>query len=124
MSIVDNVKDVAKIVKQIDNIELYKKILDLQAEAMKLVGENTELKNEIRSLKEKLSLKETLKFRYNVYWRVKDDSKEEGPFCSKCWDTEEKLVHMIIKDDDSWARCPACRLAIEKSKFKIRSFSY
>jgi hypothetical protein len=42
MGIVDNIKDVAKTVRQIDNIELYKQILDLQGEGMELVEENNE----------------------------------------------------------------------------------
>ncbi|HBA38453.1 MAG: hypothetical protein A2W73_07420 [Deltaproteobacteria bacterium RIFCSPLOWO2_12_55_13] len=50
MSIIDDVKSVAQLIQQIDNVELYRKILDLQGEVMGLVQENSELRKEISYL--------------------------------------------------------------------------
>jgi hypothetical protein len=71
MGIIENVKEAVGLVQKIDNIDLYRKILDLQAEVMALVQENTELKQKAR-------IAQDLVFRDNSYWR-----NSEGPFCSR-----------------------------------------
>lgn len=115
MSIIDDVKSVAKLIQQIDNVELYRKILDLQGEVMGLVQENSELKKEISSLKESLRVTESLKFERNVYWNEKPDGTKEGPFCSKCWDKEKLLVRMTTMSNPQYHRCPACNVPINTS---------
>ncbi len=67
MGIIDNVRAVADVVKQIDNIELYRRILDLQAEVMGLVEENSRLKKENAGLEERLTIKEALVFDNDRY---------------------------------------------------------
>jgi hypothetical protein len=60
MGVLDTAKDVVEVIRKIDNIELYKKVLDLQTEILKLYEENTRLKDTIKSLEEKLTIKGTL----------------------------------------------------------------
>lgn len=84
MGILDEVKSLAKTIQQIDNIELYQKILNLQADIMKVLEENNRLKEENRSLKEKFKIKKSLKFENDSYWIKNKDGSKEGPFCSKC----------------------------------------
>lgn len=115
MSIIDDVKSVAKLIQQIDNVELYRKILDLQGEVMGLVQENSELRKEMAALKEHLRVTESLKFERNVYWNEKPDGTKEGPFCSKCWDKEKLLVRMTTMGNPQYHRCPACNVAINTS---------
>lgn len=115
MSIIDDVKSVAQLIQQIDNVELYRKILDLQGEVMGLVQENSELRKEISSLKESLRVTESLKFERNVYWNEKTDGTKEGPFCSKCWDKEKLLVRMTTMGSPQYHRCPACNVPIKTS---------
>ena len=52
MGIIDNVKDIAKLIKKYDDIELYKKIIDLHDEILELRENNLKLKGKIKSLKE------------------------------------------------------------------------
>ena len=92
-------------------IELYRKILDLQGEAMELVEENSGLKKEIESVKEKLQLKESLKFERNAYWTDGAGGKD-GPFCSKCWDVEKLLVRMLSTSDPGYVECPKCKVPL------------
>jgi len=47
LSIIDDVESVAKTVQQIDNIDLYRQILDLQGEIMEMVEENRDVKARI-----------------------------------------------------------------------------
>jgi hypothetical protein len=39
MGLIENVKDVVSLVQKMDNIDLYRKILDLQADALRLTTE-------------------------------------------------------------------------------------
>lgn len=44
----------------------------------------------IRSLKEEISKKKSLSFDGKLYWQENDNT----PFCSICWEKDEKLVHL------------------------------
>ncbi len=112
MSILDDVKSVGQLVQQYGNMELHEKIMDLRGEVMELVEENRELKKEVESLKEKLQVKESLKFENNVYWKEIPGGRE-GPFCSKCWDADKLLVHMLITSDPRYAECPKCQAPVQ-----------
>ena len=50
MGLYEGIKDVAKVVQQADNIELYRQLLDLSAQALDLQAENSKLKEEIAEL--------------------------------------------------------------------------
>jgi hypothetical protein len=110
MGVIDTAREVVKIVRQIDNFELNKKLLDLQTELMALVDENT-------ALKKRLEVSETLVFRANAYFRGDD-----GPFCSRCWDADTRLVR-LHKAADSYPQCPACKTTVvppDEQRFTIR----
>jgi hypothetical protein len=101
MSVIDTAKEAVMLVQKIDNIELYKKILDLQSDALKLVEENGKLEGEIQELEEAFKIKDTLLFEDNHYY-IKEP--KDGPFCTLCWDKERKLVR-LHKDDHDWWWC-------------------
>ena len=86
MGIIDNIRSVAKTVQQIDNIELYRQILDLQAEITDLVEENSELKRTVAELREQAKIASDLVPDEDCYWlpprSVYQDS--DGPFCTNC----------------------------------------
>jgi hypothetical protein len=48
-----------------------------------------------------------LSFRKNSYWQGDD-----GPFCSRCWDSERKLVRLLIRRGFQPV-CPACHITAE-----------
>lgn len=96
-------------------VELYRQILDLQAEIMNGVEENRNLTTEILSLKEMLKTKESLKFQHNAYWKKNPDgTPTEGPFCSRCWDKENQTVRMLVIDSQ-WHECPSCKEPVNTS---------
>lgn len=98
MGILDTAKEAVQLVQKIDNIELYKQILDLQSEALKLVEEHGVLKGRIKDLEDKFVIKEQLLHKENAYWISIDDGTSrdirEGPFCVHCWDKDQKLVRL------------------------------
>ena len=113
MSVLETVKDVANTIRQIDNIDLYRKILDLQGEVMRLVEENGDLRRENTSLKDLLVVKDSLTFSRDCYWVSKATGTSEGPFCSACWDVRRELVRMIKCLDVKYSQCPVCKHPIK-----------
>lgn len=117
VGIIENIKSVASVLQKADNIELYRKILDLQYEAMELVQQNNDLKIQITELKDKLSTQENLTFRNNKYWKILEADKQDGPFCSKCWDVERKLVRHQ-NHNDGYLTCPNCQMTVEDENYR------
>jgi regulator of replication initiation timing len=109
MGILDTAKDVITLVQKADNLELVKQVLALQADIMKMMDENRALKDEIRTLRDQLNTRGKLIFRENTYWLSMDNGKDDGPFCSTCHDTEQKLVRLHALSIGGY-RCPACTL--------------
>lgn len=60
MGLYEGIKDVAKVVQQADNIELYRQLLDLSAQALDLQAENGQLKEELHELKKKQDLEDKI----------------------------------------------------------------
>ena len=110
MSIIDNVKDLAKLAQEFGKIELYQKAVDLMSQVTELAHENFELKHELADLKQRNEIGGSLLFVRNVYWR-KIDGKMEGPFCSCCWDAEGKLMRLQQRPMFG-PTCPICKVEI------------
>jgi len=89
MGAIDNVKEVAKLVKELGNMELYRQILDLQGEIMELTQANRELRENMQKLEDKLSQVEKMTFRSPFYYTEGDDV----PYCPRCWEVNRKAVH-------------------------------
>jgi hypothetical protein len=108
MGIIDTAKDVATLVQKLDNIELNKKILELQGQITSQLEENRSLKDQVRDLSGRLEFQGSLEFRRNMYFRRLQDGTEDGPLCSSCWDVERKAVR--LQTLGSGAKfCPSCK---------------
>jgi hypothetical protein len=107
MSIYQAAKDALKIARQLGNVELQQQLLDLQAQALELQEENAGLRREKAELEEQLALQGELLPDEGIYWRVEGQTRD-GPFCSRCWDVEGRLVRLHVAGLDGWFRCPGC----------------
>lgn len=105
MGMIETVKEVAELVQKSDNIDLVRKILTLQQEVMEQQEEARSLRGRVSELEELLSQHRKLTFRDNTYW---DDESGAGPFCSGCWDSKKKLVH-LHDYSDILLDCPGCK---------------
>lgn len=115
MGILDTAKEAVQLVQKIDNVELYKTILDLQSDALKVMEDNAELREQNKALEEAFKIKDTLVFENNAYFTVHEE-KKAGPYCTYCWDKERQLV-CLHKDEKNWWWC----LIHQKQKRHIRS---
>jgi hypothetical protein len=105
MSIIDNVKEIADLVKKAGDIDLYRRIVGLEGEVLDLSRRNRELEYKIEELREVVDISKKLVFKAPFYW-IPDD---KIPFCSKCWEENKKPIHMLLTDPDSrYYACPVC----------------
>jgi len=87
-------------------------LLSLLAEAKISITEiNDEIVSrdeKIKKLEEELKIKEDIKIEGVFYWLNGD-----GPFCTKCWDNDRKLIRVV--PTYAWTcKCPACKNVYEQ----------
>ena len=108
MSILDNAKDIAKAVHEINNLELYQRVLDLHSDIIGIVENSLHLRSENKELKATLDIRAKMTFKQPFYYQVGDTT----PYCSACWESNTKAIHVVLSfDNGETARwdCPACK---------------
>ena len=108
MGAIDNVKEVAKLVKDLGNMELYRKILDLQGEIMELTQVNRELRTKVTELQDTLSTVGKMTFQSPFYFAEGDDV----PHCPRFWEVDKQPVHYpepIQSMAGPVYKCPQCK---------------
>ncbi len=102
MPLIDDIKSLFKMVQQLDNVELNRKILDVQAQALDMQTQIVSLREENRELHDKVALKARLTYKNHVYW-----DENQHPYCSKCWDTGQSAIH-LHPAANGYLMCPSC----------------
>lgn len=104
MGLYEGIKDVAKIVQQADNIQLYQQLIDLSAQALDMQNEITRLTIENTELKKKQDLEEKIQRHEGLY--VTLEGCNNIMYCAHCWDSDRKLIQMFTEHGKY--RCPHC----------------
>ena len=76
MGIYEGIKDVAKVVQQADNVDLYKKLLDLSAQALDMQAELTRLKTENEELRKQQDLDKRIVRHKSPYITLSGESND------------------------------------------------
>lgn len=105
MGIIDNFKDLFKVAETVNNIDLYKKLSELQNSVYALEEENRALKDELRRRDEQRDIRNRLRPRDNAYYL--DDG--DGPFCLRCMDVDGNLVRERSGATAGTHYCPECQ---------------
>lgn len=101
--------------------ELTNALADLKMALADVKEENVELREKLSSLGKSQDLRSLLVLRDNVYWSESGEVSGygEGPWCSNCFDSEERLVAlhhklaMAIGDFASYKwECPNCKSSV------------
>lgn len=112
MGILDEAKSIAKLVQQIDNKDLYSKILDLQSHVVELYGENITLREKVAELIVAAKQREQMKFDGVVYWSGPGmKAPENGPYCPGCWGKDGKMLALRSTGVGHWY-CMGCQQGI------------
>jgi hypothetical protein len=108
MSILDNAKEVAKAVHEINNLELYQRVLNLHSDIIALVEENNKLRDQNKDLAKTVALKQAMKFDEPFYFQDGDKT----PYCASCWESKTVAVHVVFGHNNEreirWD-CPTCK---------------
>ena len=105
MGLYEGIKDVAKIVQQADNIELYRQLLDLCEQALEMQNKINQLSSENAELKKKQDIEERIQRHQELYITLKEDECDIF-YCSHCWDYDRKLIQMYKYHGEY--SCPHC----------------
>ena len=110
MSIINDIQAIGKILQKAGNIKLYEQLLAIQEKTLETMEENKNLKEEIERLKEKLRIKESIIFEHDACWiKDKEGNIVGGPYCSRCYDSERKLMNLVSCGDAKYSECPICK---------------
>lgn len=106
MGVFDELKSVASTLQEAGKIDQYRQILDAQKELLEMQKRIFDLEFENRELKEAINKKKKLINRAEVYYSI-EDGKEDGPFCTLCYDVRGKLVRMNYWNENC-KKCNNC----------------
>jgi hypothetical protein len=90
MSIINNAKEIADLIKKMGDIDLYRRIVELEGEIVDLTRAKRDAEAEIERLRYTLKTKEQMSFKKPFYYMVNDPV----PYCPKCWEVNHVAVHM------------------------------
>lgn len=119
MGLYEGIKDVARIVQQADNLELYRQLLDLSAQALDMQATINRLTEENAELKKKQSIEERIQRHQELYITLKDE-EDDIYYCSHCWDNDRKLIQMQKSHGECF--CPHCQITDCYDSVELRSF--
>jgi hypothetical protein len=105
-AVLDAIKKARDVAKRFKDADVQEILLEAQERALSLKEELLSLRAENLSLKEQLAAQVEVTFDGGAYWSDKDNSRE-GPFCSRCYDVDKRLVR-LRPTHDFWHHCPAC----------------
>ncbi len=108
MGLYDGIKDVARILQQADNIELYKQLIDLSAQALELQNEINKLHQENINLKKELEIEDDIE-RYEKLFVTRKSDNTKIKYCSHCWDAEHKLIQINVRQSGKFY-CHHCKI--------------
>lgn len=109
MSIINNLKEIGKTLREADKIPQYEQILDVREKLLEIQDNYIKLKDENKELKEQLELKKKLHFEKNAYWILIEGNRKDGPYCTCCWDDNGKLIRMQSYGNPAYYDCPKCK---------------
>lgn len=109
MSIIDNAKEIASLVQKLGDIDLYRKIVELEGEIIELTRENRQLTEKLAEVSRSQSIIEKLRFDAPFY--VTGDGSEL--YCARCIESDHRAVHVAKMADLELRRrvylCPQCK---------------
>jgi endogenous inhibitor of DNA gyrase (YacG/DUF329 family) len=111
MSIFDTFKSIIKVLQDAGKIELVQQILEIQQELLDMQKKISDLESKNKECEEKLRIKENLIYENNAYW-INKENKKDGPFCSRCWDKDMRLIRLHTCPNPTARICPACKTIV------------
>ena len=122
MSIIDNAKEIVSLVQKLEDIELYRKIVELEGEIIELIREKREIEQQLTQLSDW----ETEKQRYVLVnpwegaavYALKEESKgNDAPhwICTNCYQKNIKSMLNQMDGTRGFTKvvCPVCNAQMQ-----------
>lgn len=101
--------------------DLVSALADVKIQLADVRGLLIEKDDEIRSLKEKLSVKGNIEYEEPYYWLV-DGGEKGGPFCISCYDGDGRLARLVEGRKGKWT-CGVCGKVFYDKNYKPEQIS-
>jgi len=114
MGLVETSLEVVKLATKIANPDLVQAATKANIEALEISGKNLELHKRLGELESKVKELEAKLFLVGEVFREGDyvfREGEKGSYCSRCWDVDRKLIHIIWVNNKGPA-CPECKTGV------------
>ena len=124
--------DIAKIIKD-SGSSLEQAEIKLQL--AELIGALADAKIEIANVREVISDKEALikdlhqklELKENIIWKkpyyfVMQNEKKDGPFCQKCYDSNQQLIR--LQGEEGWWQCLECKNTVTDENYDDSPLSF
>lgn len=108
MSVVENMKEVADFVKKFNDIELNRRILNLENEVLDLSRDKRRAEERVEQLERALKFSKELVLKDGFYWANGDRT----PFCTARWDAKRMAIHvkrLVLQERGNRYECPNCK---------------
>lgn len=103
-----DINAIASALKDAGRADLHVQLIELSEKLREKEDQIHTLERENRLLREAGDLKARVFPRDEMYYVRQDDGNEEdGPFCTRCFDTDGKLIRLQVADWDQ-PKCPQC----------------
>ena len=116
MSLLPSYKEISDFLNEGSILEAKEKIMELREGSLALQEEILMLKEKIKELEGQLTKKKNVVFEDHYYW-VKEGEKREGPYCQRCYDSENKLIRLRKLEKGNW-QCVYCKNDYFDESFK------
>jgi hypothetical protein len=90
--VLSNAKEIVELVHKAGNLDLYRRLVELQEEIVELAQQKTEVEGKFAAAKRELDLRKSLEFKTPFYFL----STDSIPFCPRCWENNSKPIHLLI----------------------------
>lgn len=109
MSIIDNAKEIASLVQKLGDIELYRKIVELEGEIIELTRDKRQLEDRLADIQRSQEIIQKLRFESPFY--VTD--REGELYCARCVESDRRAIHVVKTAELEMRRrvyiCPHCK---------------
>jgi transposase-like protein len=95
----------ANLIKKVGDVDLYRKIVELEEEIIELTRQNRQLEEKVDEQQRLLDIKGKMKWEMPFYTMDGDDV----PYCPQCWEASEKTIHLRRMQENNGWFCKNCK---------------
>ena len=108
MTAIEIAKNVKTAIDKVADAETKIQMADLISTLADVKMELAERAGYIAELEQLLVIKEQMEYVEPNYWQMKKDGSKDGPFCQKCYDSDQKTIRLQVLDPNQQWNCLAC----------------